>query len=224
MINKHTVPSLLACCLTLSAAVPVLAYEEGDFVVRAGLTHVAPKSNGSSHIIIGDPTDLSVSVDSDTQLGLNLVYFLSPQIGVELLAATPFTHDIDLQGAGDGDGPLGETTHLPPTLSAVYYFTNPQSTFQPYVGLGINYTVFFDEDFTSERKTAGFSDLSLDSSWGIAAQLGADIQLDDKWHINASVRYLDIGTTASFNVGDAAGSVDVDIDPWVYTLAAGYAF
>ena len=54
---------------------------------------------------------------------------------VELLAAYPFEHDIYLV-----DGPeVGSTKHLPPTVSLQYHFM-PDSTFQPYLGAGVNYT------------------------------------------------------------------------------------
>ena len=67
--------------------------------------------------------------------------------------------------------------------------------------------------------------MSLDNSFGLSAQVGMDYNIDKKWHINASVRFIDIDTEASFNVGDAKGSVDsIEIDPWVYTVSVGYTF
>ena len=67
--------------------------------------------------------------------------------------------------------------------------------------------------------------ISLDNSFGLSAQVGMDYQIDTKWHVNASVRFIDIDTEATFKVGDAAGKVsDIEIDPWVYTLSVGYTF
>tara|TARA_Y100001956_G_scaffold8504_1_gene7255 strand:- start:62 stop:577 length:516 start_codon:yes stop_codon:yes gene_type:complete len=171
---------------------------------------------------------MGVEVDSNTQIGLNLVYMLNSNWGVEVLAATPFSHEVTLidtadNGLGLGDGKLAEVTHLPPTVSAVYFF-DTQSAFTPYVGVGVNYTIFFDEEFTNAREAQTFQDLSLDSSFGLSAQLGFDYQIDDKWLINASARYIAIDTTATFTVADVKGSVDVDIDPFVYTLSLGYKF
>ena len=54
--------------------------------------------------------------------------------------------------------------------------------------------------------------------------MGFDYEIDDKWLINASARYIAIDTTATFTVADVKGSVDVDIDPFVYTLSLGYKF
>lgn len=223
--------AILCAAITASVvASPVAqAYEGGDILVRAGITKVDP--NDSSGKVYTDysglgTTDLEVSVDSDTQLGLNFVYFYNQHWAVEVLAATPFNHDVNLENdnLALGNGPLGDVSQLPPTISALYFFNGSNESFQPYAGVGINYTTFFDESFTSARKAQGFSDLKLDDSWGLAAQLGFDYQLSEHWLVNASVRYIDISTTAKFKLGGESSSVDVDIDPIVTSLMVGYKF
>lgn len=220
----------LAALILAAMASPAMAYEAGDIIVRAGLTSVVPNDDSSNVNVdaLGGNVGMGVEVDSNTQLGLNLVYMFDTNWGIELLAATPFTHDVTLIDTADnalglGDGKLGEVTHLPPTISAVYFF-DTDSAATPYVGLGLNYTIFFDEEFTNAREDQTFSDLDLDNSFGLAAQVGVDYQLDEKWLVNASIRYIDISTTADFTVAGVAGSVDVDIDPWVYTVSVGYVF
>ena len=108
-------------------------------------------------------------------------------------------------------------------FKSLYYFDSA-SDIKPYVGVGINYTIFFDEDFKNTPKSLGFSELELDSSFGISVQIGADYQLDDKWHVNASARYIDIGTEANFKIGDVKGSASIDVDPMVYSIMLGYKF
>lgn len=204
-----------------------LAYEKGDWIVRAGLTNVSPNDDSSNIITGGTDLGVDLSVGGNTQLGLNLAYFLSENINIEVLAATPFTHDVDFgvsDPLGTGDK-LGEVTHLPPTISVNYYFFGTDSKFQAYVGAGVNYTLFFDEEFTSNNTNAGLGDLDLDSSFGLSFQLGADIPVDDKWHINTSLRWIDIDTEATFSVGAGSGQVnDIEIDPWVFSITAGYSF
>ncbi|NVK57002.1 MAG: outer membrane beta-barrel protein [Alteromonadaceae bacterium] len=224
--------SILAA-LVLGALVnapTAFAHDAGDIIVRAGLTTVSPDDDSGNVNVdaLGGNVGMGVEVNSNTQIGLNLIYMLDAHWGVEVLAATPFTHDVTLIDTADnglalGDGKLAEVTHLPPTLSALYFF-DTDSAFMPYVGLGLNYTIFFDEDFTSAREEQTFTDLSLDNSFGLSAQIGFDYQIDDKWLINASARYIDIDTTAEFTVAGVAGSVDVDINPYVFTLSAGYKF
>lgn len=212
-----------ALALALCAAIcsgQAMAYEKGDWLVRAGATSVSPDDSSSNVVVGGADLGVGVSVDSNTQLGLNLAYFVTPNWAVELLAATPFEHDITLNTVGA----LGSTKHLPPTLSALYYPAAQDSKWQPYVGLGLNYTLFFEEEFTGANQNQGFGDLELDNSFGLSAQLGVDYQLDDKWHINASVRWIDIDTEATFDLNGARGTVDVEIDPFVYTVSIGYRF
>lgn len=224
-MRKHT---LSALCLTLATLSPLAtAHQQGDWIVRGGLTTVVPDESTSNIVAGGADLGVALNIDNNTQFGLNVAYFVTNYINIELLAATPFKHDVNfsVNDPLDTGNQLGEVTHLPPTLTVNYYFNEPSAAFQPYVGAGINYTLFFDEEFTGANGEAGLSDLSLDNSFGLSAQVGMDYKIDKKWHVNASVRFIDIDTEATFKVGDAEGSVDdIEIDPWVYTLAIGYTF
>lgn len=214
----------------LLAASVAQAYEAGDIIIRAGAVTVDPRESSSTLKFDGvSAAGTSATVDSNTQLGLNFLYMLNSSVGIELLAATPFSHTVGVKGLGAGlDGKLADIKHLPPTLSAVWYPLQPNSVFKPYVGAGINYTTFFSEDLTSTRKAQGFSGLSMEDSWGLAAQAGADYMLSDNLMLNAQVRYIDISTDATVNGPSALAiqktKVSVDIDPWVYMVGLGYKF
>ncbi|ENM5733861.1 outer membrane protein OmpW [Vibrio mimicus] len=213
---KQTICGVAVLAALISA--PVLAHQEGDFIVRAGIASVVP--NDSSDKILGSQSELSVN--SDTQLGLTLGYMFTDNISFEVLAATPFSHKIstDLSNLGD----IGKTKHLPPTFMVQYYFGEANSTIRPYVGAGLNYTTFFDEGFNSTGESANLSDLKLDDSWGLAANAGVDYMLNDSWFLNASVWYANIETTATYKAGADAKSTDVKINPWVFMIAGGYKF
>ncbi|MBO1256814.1 outer membrane beta-barrel protein [Alteromonas sp. 5E99-2] len=213
--------------VSLMFGTQTIAYEKGDWVVRAGLTSVVPDESSSNILLGGQDLGVGLTVDNNTQLGINLAYFLTDKINVELLAATPFTHDVNFSVTdplGTGNQ-LGEVTQLPPSLLVNYYFLGADSPVQPYVGIGLNYTLFFDDSFTDANKAAGLNDLSLDNSFGVSAQLGFDVPINDKWHINGSVRWIDIDTEASFNLNGTSGRVaDIEIDPFVYSILIGYTF
>lgn len=211
-------PALLAVSVTAQA------HQAGDIIVRAGAITVDPNEDSSNVSATGTPiAGTGATLNSDTQLGLNFAYMLNDNFAVELLAATPFEHDIGTRGLGGLE--LGSTKQLPPTLSMLYYPMNDNSAFQPYAGLGLNFTWFFDNKLTSEAESAGFSGLDLKDSWGWAAQLGADYMLTDKVMLNAQVRYIDIETTGTtdHNVLGRV-KVDVDVDPFVYMVGLGYKF
>lgn len=212
----------LAIGAVLSA--PAMAHEAGDFILRGGATMVSPNDDSGHVSVEGTGTPYTAGVDEDTQLGLNFVYMVTKHVGVEVLAATPFEHDIQLHDAGELNGKLATTKQLPPTITLQYYFDTPVTGLTPYLGAGINYTKFFDEDFTGSRKDQGFSDVSLDDSWGWALNAGIDYAIDEHWLINASLYYIDIDTTADFKLGGQDAKVDVDIDPTVFSLMVGYRF
>ncbi len=114
-------------------------------------------------------------------------------------------------------GTIGDTKQLPPTISVQYHFL-PDSNFRPYVGLGLNYTFFFDE--STEGALSG-SDLKLDDSWGLAAQVGMDFDVAPNWFLNVDVRYIDIESKAKLD-GVSIGTVE--IDPWVVGFNVGTRF
>ncbi|GAA0784192.1 MULTISPECIES: outer membrane protein OmpW [Pseudomonadati] len=225
MNKKLTLALVAAGVLSAGVSSVAVAHQAGDIIFRAGAVMVAPDES-SQNIITPDLGDLGqFSVSENTQLGLNFGYMLTDNWAVELLAATPFSHDISIAGVGK----VADTKHLPPTLVAQYYFGDAQSKLRPYVGVGVNFTNFFDNEITNDAG-GRLSDLSLTNSWGIAAQVGLDYQVNNNWLVNASVWYADISTDASFNYAPDGGAVSVpvtietDINPWVYMVSVGYKF
>jgi outer membrane protein len=184
-----------------------VATERGDWLVRVGAHYVDPKSDNNE----------VVSVDSATSMTFDVTYMVDPHWGVELLAAWPYEHDIHLNG-----GPkVGDTKQLPPTLSVVYNFL-PQSRWRPYAGIGVNWTIFFDENLSGPLAGA---DLSLEQSVGVAYVVGVDIDLNDRWFCNFDVRYINIDTDATVHPADNSPNVgigSVQIDPWAFGANVGY--
>ena len=229
--------SLLSASLfALALAAPIAhAHEAGDILVRAGAITVNPKADSGSVKVDQGPlagTNLGgkATMSSDTQLGLNFAYMVTNHVGIELLAATPFEHDVKIKNTalGAANGKLGTLKHLPPTLSVVYYPLDSKSAFQPYVGAGINYTWIYDEHVGSRANAAGFDNFKAKNSWGMAWQIGADYMLTDNIMINAQARYIDIDTRATVENNSVApgtrAKVNVDVDPWVYMVGLGYKF
>jgi outer membrane protein len=236
---KNTLAAAVSVCL-LASAQTALSYEPGDWILRAGVVTVAPNSSSDD---IALPTGLvaEARVDDDTQLSIIPAYMVDANWGVELLTATPFEHNIEARGKGAIAGvslDAGSTKHLPPTFMVQWYPRGDVDGWQPYVGFGLNYTLFFDEDVDGELVdllgdlTGGAvdgADLDLDPSWGLAAQVGVDIPVADQWSINLGVWYIDIDTEAKITATSAGAEVttvkfDVDIDPWVYNIGVAYRF
>ncbi|NMT62670.1 OmpW/AlkL family protein [Marinobacter orientalis] len=228
----------------LAAAPAAQAFEAGDFILRAGVAHVAPDDSSDSITVGGAPllsgADSQVTVDSNTQLGLRGTYMFTSNLGIGLLASTPFQHDINGGGDISGDVKLGETKHLPPTLTLEYFPMHSSSALQPYVGVGVNYTTFFEEKTSdtlnsvvgAEYDIPGAStSLELDDSVGVAVELGMDYMLSENFGLNAAIWWADINTDAKVEVFDGAGNFaaetdefEVEIDPMVYMVGFTYKF
>ncbi|SEL97958.1 OmpW/AlkL family protein [Halomonas daqiaonensis] len=207
-MRKIALPTLLAAGIAAAAftnSTQAFAYGAGDFFTRMGVAKVEPKSDNGS-LVIGS---LEVEVRDDSGFAFTLGYRVTDKLGVELLAAEPFGHDIELNGDN-----LASTDHLPPTLTLQYYpLGGTEARVQPYAGIGVNYTLF------SNEKIATGDDLELDDSWGAAGLLGIDLLIDDNWALNASAWYMDIDTDASLNGADIG---KVEIDP--VAVMAGLSF
>lgn len=222
------------------AAPAVQAFEAGEIIGRAGIAVVDPDSSSGNlnSNALGEIDGARVSVDSDVQLGLTLSYMLTGQLAVGVLGATPFKHDIKGDGVVlGGAGKLAETRHLPPTITLQYFPMPSASKLQPYAGIGVNYTNFFEEK-TSQTLTDTYAslasgvdrtDIELDDSFGLAAELGLDYMITDNVGVNAAVWWVDIDTEATINAyaGNTradTSTIDVDIDPWVYMVGVSYRF
>ncbi|GHB18100.1 OmpW/AlkL family protein [Salinicola rhizosphaerae] len=196
----------LAASFTATSA---LAYGAGDWFTHFGVAKVSPKSD-NGHF---DGLDMDVDVEDKTGFAFTLGYRFLDHWGVELLAAEPFEHDINLNG-----DELASTKHLPPTLTLQYYpLGGTDAWVQPYLGAGLNYTHFSDEELD-------VGSLDLDDSWGAAGQLGVDLLVDDHWSLNAAAWYLDIDSDATATVGGQDYDTTVHIDPWVVMAGVGYRF
>ncbi|MBE1284863.1 MAG: outer membrane beta-barrel protein [Rhodobacteraceae bacterium] len=199
---KRTTAALALSTALAALAAPAFAQSQGDWTVGVGIGNVNPKSNNGT--LAGAP----VSIDDNTQAIFTAEYFIRDNIGIEILAATPFKHDVTVQGVGSAS-----VKHLPPTISVNYHFPT-QTNWKPFIGAGLNYTTFFEESTTLGR-------LDLDDSWGIAVHAGTDYMISDNGAIRFDVRWIDISTDASLN-GTPIGTAE--IDPVVIGLSYVHRF
>ena len=191
----------LATALTAAAA-PAMAQEKGDMTLGFGVASVMPEG-GESTTLAGP-----VSVDDNVRPTLTFEYFVADKIGVEVLAAWPFEHTVSHGALGD----IVKTKQLPPTISVNYHFAN-QSSVTPFVGVGVNYTTFWDDDGIGAL--AG-TPVSLDDSWGVALNAGLDFALTDRSALRTSVRWMDIDTDVTVGGTDIG---NVSIDPLVFGVS-----
>lgn len=198
-MNKKIITVALAAALAATSMTAV-AQSAGDMTLTVGAHWVNPK-DGNGTLTNGAKVD----VNTDVKPTVAFEYFVADNIGIELLAALPFKHDISLN-----DVKAAETTHLPPTLTAHYHFPT-DGMIKPFIGAGINATAFYSEKIPGAK-------LDLQTSWGLAAHAGVDFKLDDAGTnaIRVDIRWIDIDTDVILN-GANVGTAE--IDPLVYGAA-----
>ncbi|WP_409026219.1 OmpW family outer membrane protein [Gallibacterium anatis] len=211
---KKLALALATSAALLAASSAAMAHQAGEFFVRGGPILAVP--NTATHNYAGNALDYNFDVNSNAQLGLTGTYMITDNLGVELLAATPFSHEIKQAGLGT----IAKTKHLPPSLYLQYYFLNADAPARPYVGAGINYTTFFSE----QEKLDGLSNLKLKDSWGPVVNAGIDINLTDKLFLNTSVWWAKIKTKATFDLGGQPQEARVTLDPTIFFVGLGYRF
>lgn len=202
------------------------AHQAGDWIVKGGIANVDPDGSSGPIVIGGMPqAGTGVSVDSAPTVYINLGYAFTDNLVVEVLGDITSKHDVNATGNLAALGKIVEVKTLPPTVTLQWHFS-PNGRFQPYIGAGLNYTNFLSEKTTGSLNNAlgGPSSVSLDSSWGLALQAGADIMLNDKWFLNFNLYWIDIDTTAKISSPAGPVSVDVGVDPWVYGIGIGTTF
>lgn len=203
---KVLLPLALAAAFGAVAA-PAAHADDNNWVVRFGVHAVAPKDNP------GSLAGAQSSISSSTRPTGSLEYMFTPNWGLDVLAAWPFQHDVKLAGLGK----VAQTKELPPTLGINYHFM-PDSAWSPFVGVGVNYTNFFD------TKGAGALDgasVSIANSWGMAARVGFDMRITDRWLATADVRWINIASDVKVN-GTKVGKAT--INPLAFGLSLGYRF
>lgn len=189
-------------------AAPAFAQQAGEWTFSVGAHQVNPKSDNGS--LAGNTLD--VEVGSNVRPTVTAEYFVRDNLGIEVLAALPFQHDVDIKGLGT----VGSVKHLPPVVSLQYHFGDGKV--KPFIGAGLNYTYIFSESTTGALRG---SKLRLDNSWGLAAHAGVDFKVSDKGSIRVDARWIDIDSDVKLN---GANLGTVNIDPLVYGAAYVFQF
>ncbi len=213
---------MVALMATATIAAPACA-AQGDVLIRLRGIVVAPNES-SSGVTPTFPTE-KVKISNSVMPEVDFTYMLTPTIGTELIVATTKHKASGRTGTTGTIGKLASTWVLPPTLTLQYHFA-PEAKIRPYVGAGVNYTIFYSEKASKGLETAvGNTKVRMKSSFGYALQAGVDIPLTDRTFLNFDVKYIDIDTTTRLAT-TAIGTqrVKVHLDPLVVGVGFGMRF
>ena len=185
--------------------------------VRLRAVGVAPDESAKIGIIDGD-----VAISNALIPELDFTYFFTEHFAAELILGTA-KHDVQAINTLAGDVNLGSVWLLPPTLTAQYHFyTSDQKVFKPYIGAGVNYTLFYNV------KSGDVAGVEYDNALGYAAQVGFDLMLDDTFFINVDAKRLFLSTDVTVDASNLAPGLsipaEVDINPWLLGIGVGMKF
>ena len=215
-----TSPLVIAALACAVGAQPATA-KEGDLLVRARAIIVAP-TESSGPVTPAFPGS-EIGVSDSVMPEVDFTYMLTDHVGAELILATT-KHDAQGRGTLSGVDELASTWVLPPTLTLQYHFA-PEAKVRPYVGAGVNYTIFYSTKASPALEAAiGATSVKMDDSFGYAVQAGVDIDLNEKVFLNLDVKYIDMDTTARLRTGAATNTARISIDPIVAGVGVGFRF
>lgn len=206
VLRCFTRGALLAlCAVSLQAASP--------WSVRLRATYLQTVDESDAFTALGTSFGSgAVSVSDRLIPEIDIGYAFTDTLSAELVLTIPQKHTVSLAGVGK----LGSFKHLPPTL-LLQYRALPGAAIRPYVGVGVNFTLIWDDVISVANVPLGLESNSV----GLAAQAGVDWRINDRWSFNLDVKKAAIRSDV---FAGGAKLTEARLDPWLYAAGVRYAF
>ncbi len=192
--------------------------EAGELHMRVRATGVVPMEKANIDAIGGD-----VAVTNNLIPEVDLTYYFTKNLAAELILGTS-KHEVVAVNTALGNLDLGRVMLLPPTLNLQYHFY-PTKNLKPYLGAGINYTIFYDQG-QGKGRNAAVTNVDYKNNVGFGFQLGFDYKINDKLYWNVDVKKLYVNTDVEVGAALPTGQVyvpaDVDLNPWLISTGIGF--
>lgn len=208
---KSLVVAMAAVASLAPIAAQAQAAEENPWMLRVRAVDLLWQ-NGQT----GAVTTNNIKAQNQWIPEIDVSYFFTKNIAAELVLTWPQQVNIT---AGAANTNVGKITALPPSLLAQYHFTD-LGAFKPYIGAGVNYTVFGNrQNFYG----AGAGLQVEPSSFGVVGQIGADYMFDKNWGANIDLKYATIATNVQ-TVSNGANIGKLTLNPWMPAVGITYKF
>jgi outer membrane protein len=229
--NTRTVTALKALAMILGAIAALgasacaSAQTAGSWAVGVGYNNISPQGTTDPLSAPSIPNS-TTKVSNDGQPILTIDYMFTDHFSAEFGLGTQYTHKLSGAGALSGAGNLGSLKQLPPTLFAQYRFLEAASAFRPYVGLGLSYAIFRDEQgsgtLTAISNPGGPpTTFTVDNAWGVTPEVGLTYAFNSKWYGDVRVAKTFLSTTVHLSTGESAKA---PLNPIATALVIGYRF
>jgi len=178
------------------------------------------------------PPGVNLDVKDVQTMYFAYVRRLSPHWDLELAAGVP----PKTETVGKGPAQLGSVPYsgqvvatsrwFAPTLLLEYKFLEESARFRPFVGLGVNFTHFFDNTSTSAGNAAngGPTKIDLSNSTGAAATVGFSYRLREHWSLYGSYSASQIKSNMTANTSGVIRTTTIDFRPSTIVLSVGHSF
>ena len=209
------IKSLVAAMAAVASLAPIASQaqsaEENPWMLRVRAVDLLWQ-NGQS----GAASTLNVKAQNQWIPEFDVSYFFTKNIAAELVLTYPQQVNITAYSTNTN---VGKITALPPSLLAQYHFTD-LGAFKPYVGAGINYTMFSNRQ---NFPALGNSVQVEPSSVGFVGQIGADYMFDKNWGLNVDVKYATMATNIQA-ASTGANLGKLTLNPWMPAVGVTYKF
>ena len=219
--------------LTVLTAGPALAADpilSNEIRVGAYILHYDAKADDLKGPYV--PPGVNVDVKSVTTPYFAYVRRLSPHLIAQLAAGVP----PKTETVGKGPATLGSVPFngqvvstakwFSPSVLVNYVFRDESEAWRPYVGLGINFTRFYDLKSTAAGDAAngGPTAIRLSNSLGPVVTAGIRWKIQQHWSLYASYDRAWVGSDYIGNTAGVLRRTHIDFNPSTLVLSAGYAF
>lgn len=237
-MKKLTLKSLPAALVSVTAAASLChsatAHADGvqSNTVRVGMYQIF------YHVTADDlqgpfvPAGVNVDLKNTQTVYLAYIRRLNSFLDLELaFGVPPKTKTIGKGPATLGSVPYNGQTiatskWLAPSLLLEYKFFDESAAFRPYVGVGVNYTSFYDRQVTTagQMGTGGPTRLSLTSSVGPVGTVGLKYQPGTRWSVIASYSISRVNSDLKTETAGEIRTSRIKFGPQALVIAAGYSF
>ncbi len=233
-LKTHALPitalclAMLLTCASASAADDTIPNNSVRLGMYAVFLHPSADDITGPYV----PPGTNLRPEDFQTLYIGYVRRLSSKFDVELATGWPPLTKTEGQGITSlGSVPyagqvIATARWIAPTVLVEYKFVSENSPFQPYIGVGVNYTVFYDRNSTAQGNaaTGGPTKLSLTSSVGPAATGGIRYKIDGHWNLYGSYSVSQLKSRLTANTAGVTRTTDISFGPQALVLAVGYSF
>ncbi|MER9725915.1 MULTISPECIES: OmpW family protein [unclassified Mesorhizobium] len=212
VMGQQAVAADLAQAASVPQAGASVTEAPSPWQIRLRALGVVTEDSGYVNAVPGSDLSYSNTVTPE----LDISYFFTDNIAAELILGTTYAN-IGGQGTIGGLGNIGKVWLLPPTLTLQYHFTD-LGPFKPYVGAGVNYTIFYNQDVGSADA------LHVKNTFGTALQVGFDYMVDQHWGVNFDVKKVFLKPDFDVTVDGAKLTGKAELDPWLIGAGVTYRF